>query len=215
MTNKRLLAAPMVSTALLTACSAEQDPQAPSGTCVYKDSRKAAKDVKKPSEQPPHGTVNLTLTTNHGDIDLALNADQAPCTVGAITSLAKQGYYDNTVCHRLTTQGIYVLQCGDPSATGSGGPGFVFPDEYPVGSGESPTYKAGTIAMANAGPNTNGSQFFLNYEDSPLPPNYTLFGEMTPESIEVVRAIAATGTATGGADGAPKNEVSITKATVK
>lgn len=200
--------------ASLTACGAKDGKNAASG-CEYPDAKAAAKAVEKPSGKAPKGKQQLTLQTTAGDLELTLDADKAPCTVGAITSLAKQGYYDGTSCHRLTTQGIYVLQCGDPTGKGSGGPGFSFADEYPVGSGEKPVYKAGSIAMANAGPNTNGSQFFLNYQDSPLPPKYTLFGEMTPESLKTLQAIAAKGTKGGTPDGAPADVVAIQKAVVK
>lgn len=216
MKNKVIFSALLLSSLGLAGCGGMEDPapQPAGGSCTYAASKQAAKDVKLPETTPPSGTVDLKLTTNAGDINLKLNADQAPCTVGAITSLAKQGYYDNTVCHRLTTDGIYVLQCGDPSGTGAGGPGFKFADEYPVGTGKMGEYKAGTIAMANAGPGTNGSQFFLNYEDSPLPPSYTLFGSMDEKSLEVVRGIAKKGTASGAADGKPAEEVKILKAQV-
>lgn len=201
---------------LLTGCGNDApQPQQHAHACEYKEGKTAAKSAKKPSGEAPKGQVKLNLATNAGDINLSLDADKAPCTVQAITDLAKQGYYDNTVCHRLTTQGIFVLQCGDPSGKGTGGPGFSFADEYPVGSGEKPLYKAGTIAMANSGPNTNGSQFFLNYDDSPLPPNYTLFGSMDDKSLETLKSIGAKGTKTGAPDGAPKDEVKIVKAEVK
>ena len=99
-----------------------------------------------------------------------------------------------------------MLQCGDPTGTGSGGPGYSFDDEL---TGKE-TYPAGTLAMANAGPNTNGSQFFLVYADTPLPPSYTVFGKMDPAGRRVVARIAAAGTADGGPDGAPKQAVRIT-----
>ncbi|QGU02734.1 Putative bifunctional phosphatase/peptidyl-prolyl cis-trans isomerase [Corynebacterium kalinowskii] len=215
MKNKVLLSSLLLSALALAGCGSDDTKSQAAGSCEYKDGRTAAKDVDKPDANPPAGTVDLKLSTSAGDITMQLNADQAPCTVGAISSLAKQGYYDNTVCHRLTTDGIFVLQCGDPSGKGSGGPGFSFADEYPAGTGEMGLYKAGTIAMANAGPNTNGSQFFLNYEDSPLPPNYTLFGAMDDKSLQVVRDIAKKGTATGSPDGPPATEVKILKAEVK
>lgn len=216
MNSKVFLGSLMLGTLVLAGCSSNNDSAPQSGaTCTYQQAKSAAKEVKLPDSTPPQGEVKLKLSTNAGDINMQLNADQAPCTVGAITSLAKQGYYDNTVCHRLTTQGIYVLQCGDAAGTGAGGPGFRFADEYPIGTGVAGLYKAGTIAMANAGPNTNGSQFFLNYEDSPLPPNYTLFGTMDEKSLQVVRDIAKKGTANGKGDGQPKEEVKILKAEVK
>lgn len=214
-----LLGAALCTALLLSGCgsadSEQETPLTPTSHCDYRPGKAAAKPVTAPGDNVPSGTVPVTFSTIAGDINLELDADRAPCTVNAITSLIKQGYYDDTVCHRLTTDGIYVLQCGDPTGSGSGGPGFSFKDEYPVGSGDKPKYSAGTIAMANAGPHTNGSQFFLNYEDSPLPPNYTLFGKMTPESLQVVRDIAKNGTATGAPDGPPAKDVRILKATVK
>ncbi len=103
-----------------------------------------------------------------------------------------------------------MLQCGDPTASGSGGPGYSFPDEL---EGDE-TYGPGTLAMANAGPDTNGSQFFIVYGDSPLDPAYTVFGEVSEEGIGVVEQIAAAGTDTGATDGAPKTPVEISSVTV-
>src|SRR5690606_21777336 len=110
-----------------------------------------------PAEPTASGTVPATIRTSAGDLAVSLDADAAPCTVNSFLSLAQQGYFDETPCHRLTTSGIFVLQCGDPTGTGTGGPGYEFPDEL-TGS---ETYPAGTLAMANAGPDTNGSQFFV------------------------------------------------------
>src|SRR6478735_8703463 len=124
----------------------------------------------------------------------------------------RDGYFDNTMCHRLTTEGIYVLQCGDPKGDGTGGPGFTIPDENlpKAGADGTAVYKRGTVAMANAGPGTTGSQFFLVYKDSPLPPNYTVVGEIT-QGLDVLDHIAAQGTADGSGDGAPKQPVQIQK----
>ena len=129
------------------------------------------------------GKVELKLVTNFGAIPMVLDADKAPCTVSIIDSLAKQGYYNQTQCHRITNMNIYVLQCGDPTGTGTGKPGFSFADEYPVGTSEANLYKAGVVAMANAGADTNGSQFFFNYKDSALEPDYTIFGTVTEEGM--------------------------------
>ncbi len=192
-------------------------------TCDYPtDGSTAAKEVSVPTTDnvSTTGTVKVTLTTNKGDIEMDLDRSVAPCTVNAVAHLAKEGYYDNTVCHRLTTSGIYVLQCGDPSGSGSGGPGFSFKNEYPtdeVSDAEKATaviYPRGTIAMANSGEDTNGSQFFLNYEDSPLQPNYTYFGKISEAGLAVLDEIAAVGVEGGQADGAPAEEVTIEKATV-
>ncbi len=155
----------------------------------------------------------LKLETNCGDIVIA--ADQkAPTTAGTLAWLANQGFYDNTSCHRLTTQGIFVLQCGDPAGNGSGGPGFNFADENlpAAGSDGNYIYPRGTVAMANSGPNTNGSQFFLVYQDSPLPPNYSVWGQITA-GLDVIDNVASVGVLDGSSDGLPSQAVVISKAT--
>ncbi|MFF3565556.1 peptidylprolyl isomerase [Streptomyces sp. NPDC002574] len=156
------------------------------------------------------------LQTTCGDIALDLDAKNAPHTVNSFAFLAGKGFFDHTKCHRLTTSGIYVLQCGDPTGSGSGGPGYTIPDENlkatAVAKG---TYPAGTVAMANTGqPHTGGSQFFLVYQDSPLPPSYTPFGTITAGGMDVLKKIAAAGDSTGAGDGAPNATVVINKATV-
>jgi peptidyl-prolyl cis-trans isomerase B (cyclophilin B) len=124
--------------------------------------------------------------------------------------LSQAGYYDDTPCHRLTSSpSLSVLQCGDPSGSGGGGPGYSYADE----TDPTMVYPAGTVAMANAGPDTNGSQFFLVYADSMLPPNYTVFGTIT-QGLDVLQGIAAKGTSNGRADGAPADPVTITSVTV-
>lgn len=192
-------------------------------TCTYTATGAAAKEVTPPPTTPEvSGTVNLTMQTSIGDLKLALDADATPCTTGSFASLAKQGYFDATSCHRLTTAGIMVLQCGDPSGTGTGNPGYRFADELTTANALEDftqaagykVYPAGTIAMANAGPGTNGSQFFLVYADSPLQPNYTVFGKLDDASTKLVQELAAAGTATGEADGAPKTPVTITAVTL-
>ncbi|MEY9908374.1 cyclophilin family peptidyl-prolyl cis-trans isomerase [Catenulispora sp. MAP12-49] len=153
----------------------------------------------------------MTLHTNRGDIVIALNAAKAPHTVNSFNFLAGQKFFDGSRCHRLTTQGIYVLQCGDPTGTGTGGPGYQFQDENLAGA----TYPAGTVAMANAGPGTNGSQFFLVYKDTALPPSYTPFGTIS-SGLDVLTKIAAGGDdeSNGAGDGHPKIDVVLTTVTV-
>ncbi|MGA8846295.1 MAG: peptidylprolyl isomerase [Nocardioides sp.] len=182
-------------------------PDNPTGaSCTYSDAQVSTTEVEAPSAKAAYdGTVEATLVTNRGDIGLVLDAAAAPCTVNSFTSLASQGYFDSTSCHRLTTAGIFVVQCGDPDGTGAGGPGYSFADEL---SGAE-TYPAGTLAMANAGPNTNGSQFFLVYGDSPLPASYTVFGEVDPAGLDVLASVAEAGTADGSGDGAPAEAVDI------
>lgn len=153
-------------------------------SCSYETAGQPAKPVDPPSgvNVPATGTVTMTLDLGDARLPLELDRAAAPCTVHSFESLAAQGYYDGTSCHRLSTQGLFMLQCGDPTGSGSGGPGYQFADELEHTS----TYPAGTVAMANAGPGTNGSQFFLVFEDSPLPPNYTVFGTMSREAVQTL-----------------------------
>ena len=206
----------------LAACGGDDSPakasdpkaSASGPKCTYtSDGSSPAKPVEPPqSVATMTGQVTGTMTTNLGDLDLTLDADKTPCTVNSFVSLAKQGYFDSTSCHRLTTQGIYVLQCGDPTGTGMGGPGYSFKDEL---SG-SETYPAGTLAMANAGADTNGSQFFIVYADTPLPPSYTVFGSVGPDGVALVKKVAKAGTnnANGPGDGAPNKAVEIQSVTI-
>jgi peptidyl-prolyl cis-trans isomerase B (cyclophilin B) len=158
----------------------------------------------------------LKLDTTCGGIDVALKTSAAPHTVNSFDFLAGKGYFDHTKCHRLTTNGIYVLQCGDPTGQGTGGPGYTIPDEnLKDKSLKDNTYPAGTVAMANTGQkNTGGSQFFLVYQDSQLPPSYTPFGTVSKAGMKVLKKIAAAGESTGAGDGAPNATVVIDKATV-
>lgn len=188
--------------------------------CEYPDAGEASKEISKPSTDnvPATGTVTVNLKTAQGNIGMELDRSVSPCTVNAVEHMAAEGYYNDTVCHRITTSGIYVLQCGDPSGTGSGGPGFSFANEYPTDEAtdvNTPViYERGTIAMANAGADTNGSQFFLNYDDSPLAPNYTYFGKISDEGLETLDKIAEVGAEGGASDGAPAEEVRIETASV-
>jgi peptidyl-prolyl cis-trans isomerase B (cyclophilin B) len=203
------------SLALLAGCSggaepAPTDPATPTwaGACGYVETGDAAREVTPPpAESPYDADVTALLQTSAGDIPMTLDAAAAPCTVGSFASLVAQGYYDGTDCHRLTTTGIFVLQCGDPSGTGRGGPGYTFADELDG----SETYPAGTVAMANAGAgtDTNGSQFFLVYQDTELPPSYTVFGTLEASGLAVVQQIAAGGVAGGGAEGVPATPLTI------
>ena len=158
--------------------------------------------------------ASITFTTNQGEIVIETTPDLAPLTVNAIAALAQKNYFDNTICHRLTTEGIFVLQCGDPTGTGTGGPGFNIPDENLPQPTEN-NYPAGTVAMANAGPGTSGSQFFLVYQDTTLGPDYTIWGSIT-SGLDILQTIASAGVVDGGADGAPLTGVTIesTKVTI-
>jgi len=128
-----------------------------------------------------------------------------------MATLAKGKYFDGSLCHRLTTSGIFVLQCGDPTATGSGGPGFQYPDEN-LPANALNNYPAGTVAMANSGPGTNGSQFFLVYADTTLGPDYTIWGKIT-KGLDIVQAIAKAGVVGGGGDGTPAQTIALLKVT--
>lgn len=191
--------------------------------CQYPASPEpAAKQVKPPrtGKVPTDpAQVSVSMVTNQGHIGLVLANNESPCTVNSFASLAGQKYFDNTKCHRLTTsQGLGVLQCGDPKGEGTGGPGYQFANEYPTDqfppndpkAQEPVVYPRGTLAMANAGPGTNGSQFFLVYKDSQLPPQYTVFGTIQPDGLATLDKIAKGGVAGGGEDGAPATAVTIT-----
>jgi peptidyl-prolyl cis-trans isomerase B (cyclophilin B) len=140
------------------------------------------------------------MFTTQGVIEFRALTAKAPCTTFSFRFLAQRAYFNRTHCHRLTTQGIFVLQCGDPTGTGSGGPGYRFNDENLKGA----TYPAGTVAMANAGPNTNGSQFFFVWKNTTLSPAYTPFGVVV-KGMNVLRKIAAAGddSQNGPGDGYP------------
>ena len=214
--------------------SAPPAPQITSGPCKYTSTPTQPAPTGKdeglpadPSPTPNTGTVTVTLQTTQGEIPLTLNRALAPCTVQSFLFLAQKTYFDNTPCHRLTADpGLDVLQCGDPTGTGQGGPGYTIPDENPTGLAPAPSaqpgtptviYPAGTIAMANTGqPNSGGSQFFLVYSDSQLPPSYAVFGTATATGLTTLNKIAAGGivAAQSATDGKPKLPVTITKAVV-
>jgi peptidyl-prolyl cis-trans isomerase B (cyclophilin B) len=188
----------------------------------YKAAGTAAKNVGVPTYDATAAAAPYTATihTNRGDIVFTALTTKAPYTTFSFQFLAGKSYFNNTPCHRLTTSGIYVLQCGDPSGSGSGGPGYQFQDENlnyfgAADSSGQVTYKAGTVAMANSGAGTNGSQFFLVYKDSPLSPNYTPFGTIT-KGLDVLQAIAAGGSDNANAtgDGKPKLTTTIESVTI-
>jgi cyclophilin family peptidyl-prolyl cis-trans isomerase len=137
-------------------------------------------------------TYRATIRTSKGDIGVELFADRSPSTVNNFVFLAREGFYDGVIFHRVI-QG-FMIQGGDPTGTGTGGPGYRFRDE--LDAAREFGYGPGILAMANAGPNTNGSQFFLMHRDNPLPPAYAVFGR-TVEGLEVIDAIATTPTGPG------------------
>jgi peptidyl-prolyl cis-trans isomerase B (cyclophilin B) len=195
-------------------------PKTTSGACKYAETNKTltnpnGKDVglpPDPARTPATGTVDLVLKTSVGGITLTLDRAAAPCHVQSFEFLAGKKFFDNTKCHRLTSGTIYVLQCGDPSGTGSGGPSYQIKDENLAKA----SYVRGAVAMANAGANTNGSQFFIVYKDSTtLPKNYTVVGKVS-QGLDVVDQVAKAGSdnANGQGDGAPKKAVTIQTARI-
>jgi peptidyl-prolyl cis-trans isomerase B (cyclophilin B) len=213
------VAAALLATSLSACASKSSKAQAgaqPGGAtdvvCIYKTGGPPARNVGKPlSGASTVAAYTATLNTSQGTVTLKLNAAKAPCTVNSFVFLAGKKYFDGTTCHRLTTAGIFVLQCGDPTATGSGGPGYQFADENLKGA----AYPAGTVAMANAGPGTNGSQFFLVYKDTTLGPHYTPFGTIG-SGLDVIAKIAAAGSdeSNGPGDGKPKLPANISHLTI-
>jgi len=189
--------------------SAEPSPSAslPPGSCLYSPT---ADPASKPAPLPPAEDVEdeqaftATLTTSQGPIVLELDSAAAPCTVNSFVSLAQAGFFADTPCHRLLTgESTRILQCGDPTGTGTGGPGYQFADENLEGA----TYPRGTLAMANSGPGTNGSQFFLVFGDSMFPAAYTPFGTITA-GLDVLEKVGGGGT-TGSAPTLPVQIMSV------
>jgi peptidyl-prolyl cis-trans isomerase B (cyclophilin B) len=193
--------------------------------CQYPPSPEPAARQVNPPRQGKVPTdpaqVSVSMVTNQGHIGLLLANNESPCTVNSFASLAQQKFFDGTKCHRLTTgDSSSILQCGDPTADGTGGPGYQFANEYPTDQypagdpalKQPVVYPRGTLAMANAGPGTNGSQFFLVYKDTLLPPAYTIFGKIQQDGLATLDKIAKGGVAGGGADGPPAVEVTITSA---
>ncbi len=188
------------------------------GPCTYtSDGRNPSRPVSLPTAA---GTVDqspatMVITTNKGTIKAALDAAKAPCTVHALLTMANAKYFDGTPCHRETAENIFVLQCGDPTGTGQGGPGFAYANENTNGA----TYTHGVIAMANAGANTNGSQFFLIYKDpnaagvQALGSNYTIVGKIT-DGLSILDTLTSPGIEGGSTDGAPVSKAQITSVTL-
>ena len=189
--------------------------------CQYPAAQPASKENNPPraGKVPTEpAQVSASMVTSQGNIGLQLDNGKSPCTVNSFASLAQQEYFNETPCHRLTTSpSLAVLQCGDPTGQGTGGPGYEFANEYPTdqypqgdpGVQQPVVYPRGTLAMANAGPGTNGSQFFLVYGDSQLPPQYTVFGTIDETGLATLDKIAAAGVNGGGEDGPPAQEVLI------
>jgi peptidyl-prolyl cis-trans isomerase B (cyclophilin B) len=208
-------ASPAAVTEPATHCSY---PSASAGTVVKSSLPTASPDYK--------ATYTASIKTNLGPITIDLANSKATCTVNSFVHLASDNFWNNTQCHRLsTTDGLYMLQCGDPTAKasqtlscssatlGTGGPGYEFASENlpTAGSSGSVTYKAGTVAMANSGGATNGSQFFLVFKNTTLGPDYTPFGTIT-SGLDILQNVAKAGTSctfAGAGGGVPKDKVDI------
>jgi peptidyl-prolyl cis-trans isomerase B (cyclophilin B) len=203
----------------------------PTPTPTPTQQEEAPDPCDKPAEGEPNGkqwdkepeltveesaTYTMTLETTCGEIGVEMDAAKAPHTVNSFAFLAQNDYFDHTKCHRMTAQGIYVLQCGDPKGSGMGGPGYSFADENLDSERiKGGVYPAGTVAMANSGPDTNGSQFFLVYKDSKLSADYTPFGTVSDSGMKVLKKIAGAGVQGPGKDGAPVATAVIDEATVE
>jgi len=184
------------------------------GECAPDDG--SGEQVRKFTEAPklcidPSKTYKALITTNKGDLEVLLDAARAPGTVNNFVNLARAKYFDDTVCHRAIP--TFVVQCGDPTATGSGGPGYSIADELP----QAQEYKIGSLAMANSGPNTNGSQFFFitGEQGASLPPSYSLFGQISSGVDTTLVALDKAGNPDPASNGVPPaQELRILKVTI-
>lgn len=172
-------------------------------------SPKASQFAAYPPECIEEGVgYRAVIETNRGTLHIDLRADIAPITVNSFVNLARYHYFDDTTCHRAIKN--FVVQCGDPTGSGGGNPGYMFPDELAGFDG----YRIGSVAMANAGPNTNGSQFFIITGDdgAMLPPNYTLFGQVADDDLAVVAELDALA---NPQDGPPLEPIDIISVTIE
>ena len=202
----------------------------PAHHCTYTTSAAAGGHPSLPAATPDYkATFTATINTNRGPIGIKLANSTATCAVTSFVHLAQTTFWTKTQCHRVSDDGgLFMLQCGDPTAkatetlsctqgaknaAGSGGPGYTFVDESLKGA----TYPAGTLAMANSGPNTNGSQFFLVFKNTSLPPSYTPFGTIT-SGLDILQNVGKAGTSctyAGAGGGVPKEKVIINSVSIK
>lgn len=184
-------------------------PENPAAPAVSNDAQPVA-DVNSPSLSPPNDMHRITISTNYGDIQFETYDADAPKTVENFITLANKGFYNGLTFHRVIKG--FMIQGGDPNGNGTGGPGYQFADELnPSAEAYKNGYKRGVVAMANAGPNTNGSQFFIMHQDYPLPNNYTIFGHVVVGQ-DVVDKIASVPT---GSNDKPLTPVTMEKVTVE
>jgi len=171
------------------------------------------KNILPPEVKGPFRNKVFSLSTNCGEIVIEAFGSTAPITVTAMTALAKSGFFDQTLCHRLTTSESYLLHCGDPTATGMGAPSFEYDNENLPENTES-NYSEGVVGVWNSENMGNGSQFFIVYDDSTLPANYTIWGKVV-KGLEIVKAVAKDGVIDGKNDGLPKRKIAIEKVKVR
>jgi len=212
------------ATATASASASASTVAEPAHHCTYTTTGTGKPSL--PTTTPDYNaTYTATINTNLGKIGVSLLNSKATCTVNSFVHLAETNFFNNTQCWRISTNGgLYMLQCGDPTATakqtlscssatlGEGGPGYQFDDENLTGA----TYPAGTLAMANGGANTNGSQFFLVYKNTSLSASYTPFGKIT-SGLDILQKVANAGTtcALSSGGGVPKEKVIIDSVTIK
>ena len=211
--GSKAAAASATSSSTPSASASASTQAEPATTCSYQASGTAARNVGLPPTKPDYkASYQATIHTNRGNVVIDLLNSKATCTVNSFVYLAAKKYFNGTHCHRLTTIDPFVLQCGDPTGTGSGGPGYKFANENLAGA----KYTQGTVAMANSGPNTNGSQFFIVYKNSKLAASYTPFGEVV-KGLGIIQNVAKAGSnnANGAGDGHPKEKVVIESVTIK
>jgi peptidyl-prolyl cis-trans isomerase B (cyclophilin B) len=211
--GSKAAAASATSSATPSASASASTQAEPATTCSYQASGTAARNVGLPPTKPDYkAAYQATIHTNRGNVVIDLLNSKATCTVNSFVYLAAKKYFNGTHCHRLTTIDPFVLQCGDPTGTGSGGPGYKFANENLAGA----KYTQGTVAMANSGPNTNGSQFFIVYKNSKLAASYTPFGEVV-KGLGIIQNVAKAGSnnANAAGDGHPKEKVVIESVTIK
>ncbi|WP_149359829.1 peptidylprolyl isomerase [Lolliginicoccus suaedae] len=203
----------------LDVTSPRSDPLPPTVSCEYPRSGSPARPVALPPEKDvaAAGFATVRLELRRGTVPITLDRSLSPCTANSFLSLAEQGFYTSSVCHRITTRGVYTLQCGDPSGTGTGGPGYGTPAEFPADqatidgerrSTAPTTYPRGTVAMETTAGGNSGSRFFIVFDDSPLPPSYTIIGTVDASAMWVLDAIAEAGPISGHS-GAPIRPVQI------